>query len=75
MVKAPSETVHDLIRECSEEWREGADFPTIWRDTLMQHPLIAGPPVQGYANNEPVLRVPLVGGRWLAFGSKGFSLN
>ncbi|WP_119390764.1 hypothetical protein [Taklimakanibacter lacteus] len=75
MAQAPSETVHDLLDECTVAWREGADFPTIWQEILTRHPLVAGPPVQGYVDSKPVLKVSLVGGHRLVFGPQGFSLN
>ena len=74
MKRVPSGTVHNLLEECIVAWREGVDFPTIWQKILARHPLVAGPPVQEYVKDEPVLRVLLVGGHSLLFGSKGFSL-
>jgi hypothetical protein len=75
MERAPSETVHGLLDVCAVAWREGVDFPTIWQQTLRGHPLVLGPPVQGYVEGKPVLRISLVGGHRLVFGAQGFSLN
>jgi hypothetical protein len=72
MNKVTSHAERTLLRECASAWREGVDFPTIWQETLGKHPLVAGQAIQG---NNHTLRIRLVSGRWLVFGSKGFSIR
>jgi hypothetical protein len=65
----------NLLRACVSARLQGADFPTIWRDMLMNHPLVGSLPIQQLIADEPVLEVKLITGKWLVFGSKGFSIR
>lgn len=73
--KIPNDAINALRDECTAAWREGADFPTIWQEILLKHRLVAGRPVQAQMDNETALKVLLVGGQWLVFGPKGFSIR
>jgi hypothetical protein len=65
----------NLLHACVSARLRGADFPTIWRDMLMNHPLVESLPIQQLIANEPVLEIHLITGKRLVFGSKGFSIR
>jgi hypothetical protein len=69
-----NDSATSLLYACNSAYLDGADFPTIWEQTLKGHPLILGPPVQSHDDGGPVLEFRLLTGRRLVFGSKGFSI-
>jgi hypothetical protein len=69
-----SDRARALLEACTAARDGGADFPTIWREILMAHPLVGGFPVQRTHAGEPVLEVPLVTGQRLVCAAAGFSL-
>lgn len=56
-------------------WKDGHDFPEIWRMIISPHPLVAGLPVQAMDGEVPVLDTLLLTGQRLRFGEAGFSLT
>lgn len=66
---------NSLLSLCSAAHRDGADFPTIWKQILRKHPLVAGLPIQGIDDDGPSLRVLLVTGQHLVFREATFSLE
>lgn len=70
-----ADVVSRLVRECNFTRSKGADFPTIWQTMLKMHPYVAGPPVQDWDEQGPILKVPLITGRHLIFGASGFRLD
>ena len=66
----------DLLKQCADAMREGADFPTVWNTLLKSHALVAGPPVQTTRGGHAQLEVFLVTGQRLIFdsASREFSL-
>jgi hypothetical protein len=69
------DVVSRLVGECNLTRSKGADFPTIWQTTLKMHPYVAGPPVQDWDEQGPILKVPLITGRHLMCGASGFRLD
>ena len=65
----------ELMQACNSARQLGSDFPTIWQTILKKHFLVAGSPIQGMNGDGPTLEVPLLTGRRLIFGTKGFSLS
>ncbi|RUV45212.1 MULTISPECIES: hypothetical protein [unclassified Mesorhizobium] len=68
-----TDTVSRLLNACNAEKNKGADFPTIWKNILKGHLYVAGPPIQDSCDDGPILKIPLVTGQFLLFGSN-FSL-
>lgn len=64
-----------LVRECNDERAKRSDFPTIWITILKPHPYVAGLPVQESAETGPLLKIPLLTGRFLVFDGSAFSLS
>jgi len=65
----------DLLQECAAARRRGLDFPTIWREILRIHPLVAGPAIQMADRDRCWHEVPLITGQRLVFhDGEGFSL-
>ncbi len=58
-------TPTDLVRECREAMRRGADFPTLWHSIIKRHPAVKGVPVQRLDGDRPYVEVPLIRGDWL----------
>ena len=58
-------TARDLIRECEDASRSGADFPTIWHTIIKRHPLVRGVPIQRLNGSGTFLEVPLITGQTL----------
>lgn len=67
--------VSRLVKECNLTRSKGVDFPTIWQTTLKGHSCVAGPPMQDRNEDGPLLKVPLVTGRYLIFDASGFRLD
>jgi hypothetical protein len=63
-----------LVRECNAERARRTDFPTIWTTILKRHPYVAGLPVQESGDTGPLLKIPLLTGRFLVFDGSTFSL-
>jgi hypothetical protein len=63
-----ADQIDELLQACLAALAEGADFPTIWQDKLMRHPLVAGSPEQKMGADGPVLEVRLATGDRLRFG-------
>jgi hypothetical protein len=61
--------VNDLLVRCRSAHGAGQDFPTIWNQIVRTHPLVLGLPIQVMIGSEPQLRVQLINGRSLCFGS------
>jgi nucleoside permease NupC len=69
-----TDTVSRLVRACNSERDKRTDFPTIWTTILKPHPFVVGLPVQERSESGPVLRIPLLTGRFLVFDGSAFSL-
>lgn len=63
-----------LLEACKSAHTLGADFPSIWHQTLKGHPLVASLPTQGMDDDGRTLEVLLITGHRLVFGATGFSL-
>lgn len=70
-----TENVARLVERCNAERNNGADFPTIWREVLKAHPYVCGLPIQDSNEDGPILRVPLITGKFLVFLGPHFSLR
>jgi hypothetical protein len=70
------ETARELLGQCAEAMRQGADFPTVWNTVIKGHPYVMGPPVQHLDGDRVQLRVHLISGERLVFdsGAKEFSI-
>ena len=70
------DAARDLLTDCAEAMRQGADFPTVWNTVIKTHPSVMGPPVQHLDGDRAQLRVRLISGQLLVFdsGSKEFSI-
>jgi hypothetical protein len=70
------DAAHDLLTDCAEAMRQGADFPTVWNTVIKTHPSVMGPPVQHLDGDRAQLRVRLISGQRLVFdsGAKQFSI-
>lgn len=64
-----------LLDACNAARRQGADFPTIWWQTIEPNPMVAGLPVQQLDGDQPVLDIPLLTGQRLRFGRDSFVLT
>jgi hypothetical protein len=64
-----------LVDRCNAERKNGADFPTIWRDVLKAHPSVCGLPIQDSGKDGPILRVPLITGQFVVFLGSHFLLR
>ncbi|GLS38176.1 hypothetical protein GCM10010869_37700 [Mesorhizobium tianshanense] len=67
--------VSRLVKECNLTRSKGVDFPTIWQTTLKGHAYVAGPPMQDRNQEGPILKIPLITGRYLIFDASGFRLD
>ena len=70
-----ADVVSRLVRECNMTRGNGVDFPTIWQTILKGHSYVAGLPMQGRSEEGPVLKIPLITGRYLMFDASGFHLE
>jgi hypothetical protein len=70
-----ADAARDLLNACHAARRNGADFPTIWRNVLKDHVLVVGPPIQGGDVESPALEVRLLTGQSLVFRSTEISLE
>ena len=71
------QTADDLLGQCNEAIRTGADFPTVWQTILRRSELVVGMPVQRMSSNRAQLQVRLFTGQSLVFDStsKRFSIE
>jgi hypothetical protein len=64
------QTANDLVLKCTAAAKDGADFPTVWDLVLRGHPLVAGPPIQTFADGVgPQLEIRLINGQRLVYDS------
>jgi hypothetical protein len=64
------ETANDLVIKCTAAARGGADFPAIWNSVLRAHPLVVGPPIQTFADDDvSQLEIRLINGQRLVYDS------
>lgn len=63
-----------LLDTCNRLRQQGHDFPTIWREIIEPHPLVAGIPVQAMEDAQPVLDIRLRTGETLRFRRVEFVL-
>ena len=70
-----ADAARDLLDACHAARQCGADFPTIWRNVLKDHSLVAGLPVQGDDIVDPALEVHLLTGQSLVFRPAAISLE
>lgn len=64
-----------LLEDCNSAREAGLDFPTIWKSVLRPHPYIAGLPIQDRKELGPVLKIPLITGRFIVSDAFGFHLD
>ena len=60
-------TAEELLAICRAARKAGVDIPTIWQEHLKRHPLVLDIPTQLMSAGQPVISVPLLGGRYLNF--------
>lgn len=70
-----ADMVSRLVGECNSARGKGLDFPTIWRTVLKPHPYVAGLPIQDRDDAAPLLRIPLITGRFIISDASGFRLD
>ena len=64
------ETANDLVIKCTAAARGGADFPAVWDSVLRAHPLVVGPPIQAFTDDDvPQLEIRLINGQRLVYNS------
>lgn len=69
-----TDTVSKLVRACNFEREKRTDFPTIWMTILKPHPYVVGLPIQDKNESGPVLKIPLLTGRFILFDGSAFFL-
>jgi len=71
------QTADDLLGQCNEAIRTGADFPMVWQTILRRSELVVGMPAQRMSSNRAQLQVRLFTGQSLVFDStsKRFSIE
>jgi hypothetical protein len=74
-IEAVSTRDLELAARCTSAYAQGADFPTIWKQMLHNHPLVVGLPIQRDKKEGPFLEIPLVNGQRLLFDRRGFSIG
>ncbi|MDQ8730086.1 hypothetical protein [Bradyrhizobium sp. LHD-71] len=67
----------DLVQECMQAARDGAEFGAIWDSILRGHSLVAGPPIQTFEEGLHHLDIRLRNGYWLRYCARShdFSLR
>jgi hypothetical protein len=64
------ETANDLAIKCTAAALSGADFPSVWDSVLRAHPLVVGPPIQTFTDDDvPNLEIRLINGQRLIYDS------
>jgi hypothetical protein len=64
------DTANDLVFKCTAAARDGADFPAVWDSVLRGNPLVVGPPIQTFTDEEsPQLEIRLINGQRLVYDS------
>jgi hypothetical protein len=62
------ETANDLVIKCTAAARGGADFPAVWNSVLKGNPVVAGPPIQTFADDlHSQLQIRLINGQRLVY--------
>jgi hypothetical protein len=64
-----------LLQACNRMRREGADFPSIWRELIEPHRLVLGHPVGDHEDGKPILWVRLETGQRLVFRDTEYGLE
>lgn len=67
--------VNELLARCRTAHGAGLDFPTIWNQIVRTNPLVLGLPIQVMIGSEPQLRMQLINGQFLCFGSDDYFLG
>jgi hypothetical protein len=62
-----TDSAEELLAVCRAVRKAGVDFPTIWQEHLKRHPLVLDFPSHLMSAGQPIVSVPLLGGRCLRF--------
>jgi hypothetical protein len=65
----------ELVKSCNSARGRGLDFPTIWQTILRPHRHVAGLPIQDRGDRVPVLKIPMITGRFVIADASGFRLD